>query len=88
MYQKLIAESDLHGRTASDKVLLEKAFNVDKNLKYDGYQSDLAEVVYNFFEKKSSELMLLMVLLHMLGQRLLMGKINLLLKIKFSQPKN
>ena len=88
MYQKLIAESDLHGRTASDKVLLDKAFNVDKNLKYDGYQSDLAEVVYKSFEKKPSGLMLLMVLLHVLGQGLLRGKINLLLKIKLSQPKN
>ena len=88
MYQKLIAESDLYGRTASDKALLDKAFNVDKNLKYDGYQSDLAEVVYKFFEKKPSGLMLLMVLLHMLGQGLLRGKINLLLKIKLSQPKN
>ena len=88
MYQKLITESDLHGRTASDKVLLDKAFNVDKNLKYDGYQSDLAEVVYKFFEKTPSGLMLLMVLLHMLGQGLLRGKINLLLKIKLSQPKN
>ena len=28
---------DLPRRTASDKVLRDKAFNIDKNLKYDGY---------------------------------------------------
>ena len=29
---------DLKRRTASDKVLRDKAFNIAKNLKYDGYQ--------------------------------------------------
>ena len=29
---------DLARRTASDKILLDKAFNVAKNQKYDGYQ--------------------------------------------------
>ena len=28
---------DLPRRAASDKVLRDKAFNIDKNLKYDGY---------------------------------------------------
>ena len=28
---------DLTRRTASDKILLDKAFNIAKNLKYDGY---------------------------------------------------
>ena len=32
---------DLAKRTASDKVLREKAFNIAKNLKYDGYQRGL-----------------------------------------------
>ena len=44
---------DLGRRTASDKVLRDKAFNVAKNPKYDGYQSGLASVVYKFFDKKS-----------------------------------
>ena len=44
---------DLARRTASDKVLRDKAFNVAKNPKYDGYQSGLASVVYKFFDKKS-----------------------------------
>ena len=29
---------DLNGRTIADKVLRDKAFNIAKNLKYDGYQ--------------------------------------------------
>ena len=32
---------DLARRTASDKVLIDKAFNIAKNPKYDGYQRDL-----------------------------------------------
>ena len=30
----------------------DKAFNAAKNSKYDGYQSGLASMVYNFFNKK------------------------------------
>ena len=44
---------DLGRRTASDKVLKDKAFNIAKNPKYDGYQSSLASMVYTFFDKKS-----------------------------------
>ena len=36
---------DLPKRTASDKVLCDKAFNVTKNLKYRGYQRGLASMV-------------------------------------------
>ena len=35
-------------RTASDKILRDKEFNIAKNPKYDGYQKDLASVVYIF----------------------------------------
>ena len=41
-------------RTASDKVLRDKAFNIAKNPKYDEYQRGLASMVYKFFDKKSS----------------------------------
>ena len=44
---------DLKRRTASDKVLRDKAFNTAKNSKYDGYQRGLLSMVYNFFDKKS-----------------------------------
>ena len=40
---------DLARRTASDKVLRDKAFNIGKNSKYDGYQRGLALMVYKFF---------------------------------------
>ena len=39
---------------AADKVLRDKAFNIAKNSKYDGYQRGLALTVYNFFDKKTS----------------------------------
>ena len=47
---------DLARRTASDKVLRDKAFNIAKNPKYDGYQRGVASMVYNFFDKKSASL--------------------------------
>ena len=40
---------DLAKRTAADNVLRDKAFNMAKNPKYDGYQRGLASMVYNFF---------------------------------------
>ena len=45
---------DLAKRTASDKALRDKAFKIAKNLKYDGYQTGLASMVYKFFDKMSS----------------------------------
>ena len=45
---------DLARRTASDKVLRYKAFNIVKNPKYDGHQRGLASMVYKLFDKKSS----------------------------------
>ena len=48
------AFKDLKRRTASDKVLRDKAFNIAKNPKYDGYQRGLAFMVYKFFDKKST----------------------------------
>ena len=47
---------DLKRRTASDKILRDKAFNFAKNPKYDGYQRALASMVYKFFDKKSTSL--------------------------------
>ena len=41
-------------RTASDKILRDKAFNIVKNLKYDGYQRNIASMVYILFDKKIS----------------------------------
>ena len=40
---------DLLRRTASDKVLRDKAFNIARNPKYDGYQKGLASMVCKFF---------------------------------------
>ena len=44
---------DLARRTPSDKVLKDKAFNIAKNPKYDGYERGLAFMAYKFFDKKS-----------------------------------
>ena len=42
---------DLVKRRASDKFLRDKAFDIAKNPKYDGYQRGIASMVYKFFEK-------------------------------------
>ena len=42
----------LSRRTASDKILRDKAFNISKNPKYDGYQRGLVSMVYKLFDKK------------------------------------
>ena len=42
---------DLAKRTASDKVLRDKSFNIAKNPKYHGYQRGLASIVYKSFDK-------------------------------------
>ena len=44
---------DLTKRTASDRVLRDKAFEIESNPKYDGYERGLASMVYKFFDKKS-----------------------------------
>ena len=45
---------DLPRKTASDKTLRDKAFNIAKNPKYDGFQRALTSLLYNFFFIKSS----------------------------------
>ena len=44
---------DFKKRTAADKVLRDKAFNITKNPKYDGYQRELVSMVYKCFNKKT-----------------------------------
>ena len=46
---------DLAIRTQSDKVLRDKAFEIASNAKHNGYQRRLSSMVYNFFDKKSTE---------------------------------
>ena len=36
---------DLASRTTSDKILRDKAFNIAKNLKNDGYQRGIASII-------------------------------------------
>ena len=43
---------DLLKRTGSDKALRDKAFNITKNSKYDGYQRGFSSMVYKCFDKK------------------------------------
>ena len=44
----------LKRRTVFDRILRDKAFNVAKNPKYDGYQTGLTSMVSKFFDKKSA----------------------------------
>ena len=45
--------TDLARRTDADKVLRDKAFNIAKDRKCDGYQRGLASMVYKYFDKKT-----------------------------------
>ena len=44
--------ADLNRRPAAYKVLCDKAFNIAKNPKYDGYQCEIAFAVCKFLIKK------------------------------------
>ena len=46
---------ELTRKTGSDKILHDKAFNIDKNPKYDGYQRRLASMIYKYFDKNISD---------------------------------
>ena len=50
---------DIARRTASDKALKDKAFNIVKNPKYDGYQKGLTSMVYTFFDKNRKVVVLI-----------------------------
>lgn len=41
-------------KTAFDKALRDKAFEIGSNPQYDGYQKGLASIVHKFFDKKKS----------------------------------
>ena len=43
---------DFARRTASDKIFCDKAFNIAKNPKYDGYQRGLVSMVYKCFDRR------------------------------------
>ena len=47
---------DLKRRTAADKILRDKAFDIAKNPKCYGYQCGLASMVYKCFDKKFASL--------------------------------
>ena len=45
---------ELITRTASVKILRDKALNIAKNPKYDEYHRGLVLLIYKFFDKKTS----------------------------------
>ena len=55
---------DLKRRTFSDKFLRDKAFNIAKNLKYDGYQKGFASMVLKFLTKSPQVAILLIMRLN------------------------
>ena len=46
---------DLPRATVSDKILRDKAIKIAAGLKFDEYQSRLASMVYNFFDKNARD---------------------------------
>ena len=57
---------DLARKTASDKVLRGKVFNIAKNPKYDGYQRGLTSMIYKFFDKKSEVVVIIRMQINLL----------------------
>ena len=45
---------DFNRKTAAEKVLRDKVFNIAKNPKQDGYKRGLATMVYKYFDKITS----------------------------------
>ena len=45
---------DLNRRVAADKVLRDKASNIARNLKCNGYKRELVSMAYQSFDKKTS----------------------------------
>ena len=64
---------DLARRTAADKVLRDKAFNIAKDPKYDRYQRGLASKVYKCFDKKPFHLQINLLLAKVLNPYLKMS---------------
>ena len=54
---------DLNRRTATNKVLHDKVFDIAKDPRYDGYQSGLASMIYNFFLVKQLLVVVLKIFL-------------------------
>ena len=46
--------NDLNRRTFSDKLLLDKTFNITNDPKKDGYQRALTSIFYRFLDKKTT----------------------------------
>ena len=53
MMQHFLTVKDLAKRTASDNILKERAYKISINPKYDGYQRELASIVFTFFDNKT-----------------------------------
>ena len=56
---------DLTKRTVADKIFKNRAFNIAKDPKYDGYQRGLASMVYKFFDKNPQKVVSLILSLHL-----------------------
>ena len=57
---------DLTRRTASDKILSDKVFNIAKNPKYDRFQRELDSLVYKFLIKNPQVVVLICVQINLL----------------------
>ena len=53
VFNTISDHKDLINRTEAGKFLRAKAYDIASNPEYDGYQRDLASMVYKFFDKKS-----------------------------------
>ena len=54
MMQHILIVKILQKKTVADKIFKNKAFDIAKDPKYDGYQRGLASMVYKFFNSEVS----------------------------------
>ena len=54
---------DLAKRTVAEKVLRDKAYKIASDQKYDGYPRGLASMVYKFFNKTLTVVVLLIIIM-------------------------
>ena len=67
---------DLARKTSSDKVLRDELFSIVKNPKDDGYRRGIAFMVHKFFDKKTSQLVVLIMKLKKINNWLKNYKTN------------
>ena len=55
MMQHILIVKILLGKAISNKTLKDRAYEIDRSRKYDGYQKALASMIYIFLKRKQNQ---------------------------------